>query len=152
MPVAMSLHVLAAVIWVGGMFFAYVALRPVAGTLLEPPLRLQLWQGAFMRFFPWVWVAIIALPATGYWIIFDIYGGLDAVGLHIHAMQTLGIIMILIFLYVYFAPYKRLCMANTAKDYALAGKQLAQIRKLIAINLTLGLITIATASGGQFIV
>ena len=37
MAIAIPLHLLAAVIWVGGMFFAYMALRPVAASLLEPP-------------------------------------------------------------------------------------------------------------------
>ena len=44
MAIAIALHLLAAVIWVGGMFFAYMALRPAAASLLEPPLRLPLWS------------------------------------------------------------------------------------------------------------
>lgn len=39
MPLAITLHVLSAVVWVGGMFFAWMALRPVAASLLEPPPR-----------------------------------------------------------------------------------------------------------------
>ena len=74
-PLTISLHALAAVIWVGGMFFAYMALRPVAAQLLEPPIRLELWSQTLAQFFPWVWLAVIALPATGYWIIFAVYGG-----------------------------------------------------------------------------
>ena len=58
MGIALLLHALAAVVWVGGMFFAHMALRPVAASLLEPPQRLALWVGVFSRFFPWVFVAI----------------------------------------------------------------------------------------------
>ena len=68
LPAAMTGHLLAAVIWVGGMFFAYTALRPAADKLLEAPQRLKLWRKTFISFFIWVWLAIIALPATGYWI------------------------------------------------------------------------------------
>jgi len=45
LAIAITLHTLSAVIWVGGMFFAHFALRPAANHLLEPPLRLFL---AFM--------------------------------------------------------------------------------------------------------
>ncbi|MGN5479437.1 hypothetical protein ACTMU2_28655 [Cupriavidus basilensis] len=55
LPILLFLHVTAAVVWVGGMFFAYLCLRPVAGQVLDPPSRLQLWRGVFDRFFRWVW-------------------------------------------------------------------------------------------------
>ena len=72
MPIAITLHLLAAVVWVGGMFFAYVALRPVAASLLPPPLRLPLWSQTVARFFPWVWGGR-AYPA-GYRILDDLPG------------------------------------------------------------------------------
>lgn len=150
MSFAITLHVLSAVIWVGGMFFAYMALRPVAASLLEPPLRLPLWSKTFARFFPWVWAAVILLPATGYWIIFSVFDGFDNVKSYIHIMQATGIAMILIYLYVFFIAYQRMNRAIALRDYAAAGKQLAVIRKLIGINLILGLITITVASGGAY--
>ncbi len=148
MSVALPLHLLAVVIWVGGMFFAYMALRPAAASM-EPPLRLPLWSRTFMRFFPWVWVAVILLPSTGYWMIFHVFGGPAHAGMGINIMQVLGIVMILIYLHVFFAPYRRLNKAVAAGDFATAGKQLAQIRRLIAINLTIGLITIVVAGAGH---
>jgi Predicted integral membrane protein len=48
-PLAFSLHVLSATIWVGGMFFAYVILRPVAATQFEPAQRLTLWSQVFFQ-------------------------------------------------------------------------------------------------------
>lgn len=149
MPVALALHALSATIWVGGMFFAYMALRPVAAQLLEPPLRLPLWSGTFARFFPWVWAAVVLLPATGYWMILGPFGGFAATPMYVHAMQAIGIAMILIFLHVYFAPYRRLRRLVETADYPAAAKQLAQIRQLIAINLVLGLVTIGIAVAGR---
>jgi uncharacterized membrane protein len=131
---ATSLHVLAAVIWVGGMFFAYLALRPAA-LKLEPP-----------RFFPWVWGSVVVLPFTGYWMIFSMFGGFDSTPLYALIMQYIGLAMIAIFLHVFFAPYRRLRRFVAAEDFPAAGKQLAQIRKLIALNLSLGLITVILAS------
>ena len=150
MPLAIMLHVVSAVIWVGGMFFAYVALRPVAASLLEPPLRLPLWSKTFARFFPWVWAAIVLLPASGYWMIFSSFEGMDNVGVHVEVMQVTGIAMICIYLYVFFLPYRRMNQAIAAGDFPAAGKQLAVIRRLIGTNLILGLITIAVATGGAY--
>ena len=151
MPIAVSLHTLAAVIWVGGMFFAYVALRPVAASLLQPPQRMPLWSQTFARFFPWVWAAVIILPLTGYWMIFWVFGGFDKVGVHVHIMQTIGLIMIAIFLHVYFAPYRRMTRAVAQSDFPEAGKQLGQIRRLIGINLGLGIIAVVSAAGGVYL-
>jgi uncharacterized membrane protein len=150
MPLAITLHVLSAVIWVGGMFFAYMALRPVAASLLEPPLRLPLWSKTFARFFPWVWAIIVLLPVTGYWMILEVFDGFGNIKLYIHIMQVTGIVMILIYLHLFFVPYRRMNNAITARDFPAAGKQLAVIRKLIGTNLILGLITITVASGGAY--
>ena len=150
MPVAITLHILSAMVWVGGMFFAYMALRPAAASLLEPPLRLPLWSKTFARFFPWVWAAVILLPATGYWMILWVFDGFENVKLYVHIMQITGIAMILIYLYVFFIPYRRMNQAIAARDFTAAGKQLAVIRKLIGANLVLGLITITVASGGAY--
>lgn len=149
MPIAITLHLLAAVVWVGGMFFAYMVLRPAAGKL-EPPQRLPLWSRVFARFFPWVWATVLILPATGYWIVLANFDGFGNVGLYIHLMHGIGIVMILIFLYVFFVPYSRLKSYSEAGDFPEAGKNLAQIRRLVGTNLILGLITIILASGGAY--
>ncbi|WP_432694992.1 CopD family protein [Marinobacterium sp. YM272] len=150
MPYAISLHMLAAVIWVGGMFLAYVCLRPVAATLLEPPQRLQLWTGVFKRFFPWVWAAVISLVGTGHLMI-AMMGGFKYVGLHVHIMLALGYLMVLLFLHLYFAPFKRLKRAVEAENWPEGGKALKQIRLIVGINLVLGIITVVNAAGGRFL-
>ena len=77
MTILVALHILAAVVWVGGMFFAYMVLRPSAGPL-EPPARLALWQRVFGRFFPWVWASIAVLLISGYTMLFVHFGGFAA--------------------------------------------------------------------------
>ncbi len=79
------------------------------------------------------------------------YGGMARVGWHIHLMQVIGIIMILIFLHVFFAPFRRLCKAVKQEDFPLASSHLAQIRKFIGINLLLGVIVVIIASGLRYI-
>ncbi|WP_078118167.1 CopD family protein [Thiosocius teredinicola] len=149
---AVLLHVISVVIWVGGMFFAYVVLRPVAASQLEPPVRLTLWVGVFRNFFPWVWVCIAVILATGLWMIFGFFGGMGAVALYVHAMFGLGILMMLIFFHVFFAPFGRLKKAVAAQDWPAGGKALAQIRMLVGINTIIGLVTIAIAAAGRYLV
>jgi len=151
MGIALLLHALAAVIWVGGMFFAYMALRPVAASQLEAPQRLALWAGVFGKFFPWVFAAIAVLLLTGFWMVLAYYGGLGAVGLYVHLMLWLGILMMLVFMHVFFAPFRRLKLAVAAQDWAAGADKLAQIRLLIAVNLSLGVCVVAIASGGRYL-
>ena len=147
MNVALFFHVISVVVWVGGMFFAYMALRPVAASVLQPAERLTLWQGVFGRFFPWVWVSVLLILASGLWM-FMLLGAGNA-PVYVHAMFGLGILMMLIFAHVFFAPYRRLKRAVAEQDWKSGGAALTQIRKLIGLNLVLGVITIAVAMLGR---
>ncbi|MGA9666984.1 MAG: CopD family protein [Gallionella sp.] len=144
MAIYKLIHMLAALVWVGGMFFAYVVLRPAAVEILEPPQRLRLWDAVFRRFFPWVWAAVVILPASGFYMIY-LYGGFGYAPGYVHAMLAMGLLMIAIYGYVFFAcyvPFKRL-VAN--HDWKGSGNMLGRIRKLIAVNLMLGLLTVCVA-------
>jgi len=144
---SLFLHVLSVVVWVGGMFFAYMALRPVAASVLEPPQRLTLWAGVFGKFFPWVWASVVLILATGLHMLMA-FGGMAA-PLYALAMLVLGVVMMLIFGHVFFAPYKKLKRAVAAQDWKAGGGALGQIRKLIGINLSIGLLTIAVVFLGR---
>jgi uncharacterized membrane protein len=144
----LAAHILAAVFWVGGMAFAYMVLRPATGAL-EAPVRLTLWRDVFARFLPWVGVSIVALLISGYAMMFMAYGGFRA-PLYIHIMQGTGILMMLIYLHLYFAPWRRMQTFVQAADWPNAGKQLAMIRKLVAINLALGVATVLVGSTGRY--
>jgi uncharacterized membrane protein len=147
--IAHLVHALFAVIWVGGMVFAYAVLRPVVGGL-EPPQRLTLWNGVFRRFFIWVWHAIVLLPLTGYVLLFDAFGGFGGAGLHIHLMQATGWLMIAIYLGLFFGPYKGFKKAVAIEDWPLAGRHLGAIRRIVATNAMLGLITVAIGASGRY--
>ena len=142
-------HLLSAVIWVGGMFFAYVCLRPVAAVLLEPNVRLPLWSAVFKRFFPWVWVSVLFLVLSGHAMIAN-FGGMAGVGKHVHIMLGLGYLMIGLYCHVYFALFGKLKRFVSAQSWAEAGATLNKMRLIIGINLVLGLAVIAVASGGRY--
>jgi len=149
MSLGLILHILGTVVWVGGMFFAYLVLRPVAGQL-DGAVRLRLWQGVFARFFPWVWASIAALLASGYLMLFWGLGGFAGAGIHVHVMHLTGWVMVLLFLHLYFAPWRRMQRALQAGDDQGAGRQLSQIRVIVAINLGLGLVTSAIGVSGRY--
>ena len=149
MILGLTLHILGAVVWVGGMFLAYMVLRPVTGTL-EPPARLSLWRGVFERFFPWVWASIVALLLSGYGMLFLALGGFAGAGVHVHIMNLTGLVMMALFLHLYFAPWRRMQRALDAGDNAAAAQQLGQIRMIVAINLGLGLITSVIGATGRY--
>ncbi len=152
MAIAVIFHLLAVVLWVGGMFFAHQCLRPVAAAQLQPPERLRLWSGVFGRFFPWVWVAIITILVTGLWMILVPFGGFKHAALYIHLMFGLGLVMMAIFMHVFFVPFKRLKMAVAAENWPEGGKHLAQIRQLVGINIIIGVITILVGAGGRYLI
>ena len=147
--VSLILHTLSAVVWVGGMFFAHQVLRPAAA-VLEPGPRLMLWSRVLGRFFAWVFAAIVLLLLTGYAMVFGVYAGFGDVGLHIHLMQGIGILMVLLFLHLYFAPWRRFRTAVARQDWAGGGRQLGQIRTIVTINLVLGVIVVAIGSSGRY--
>lgn len=147
MKLAIFLHLLGVTIWVGGMFFAYMALRPAAATTLEPAMRLPLWSATFARFFIWVWIAIALIFGSGLYMLAVI--GLGRVPDFIWIMFAIGVLMLLIYAHVYFAPYRRLRRSSALLEWQPAGRALAQIRVLVAINLFLGLTNIAVATIGE---
>ena len=146
---ALASHALAAAIWVGGMFLAYVVLRPSVAALSAGD-RLALWQRVFSGFFPWVIAATVVLLVSGYWLLFVTYGGFASVGVHVHVMHLTGLVMFLLFFYLYFVPWKRFRHAMATGDNGLAARWLGQIRTIIAVNLGLGLLTVAIGASGRF--
>ena len=147
--ISLILHAVSAVVWVGGMFFAHQVLRPAAVTL-EPGPRLALWSRVLGRFFAWVFAAVILLLLSGYTMVFDVFGGFAKIGLHIQLMQGIGILMVLLFLHLYFAPWRRFRAAVARQDWAEGGRQLGQIRTIVTVNLVLGIIVVAIGSSGRY--
>ena len=147
--IALALHIFGAVVWVGGMFAAYMCLRPAAGAL-DPPPRLRLWRTFFQKFFPWVWLSILFLLAGGYWIIFVTFGGMAGVRLHVHLMQGLGWVMIALFLWLFHGPWLKFKRAVDAEDWPTAAAHLNRMRQIISVNMPLGLIVVIIGASGRY--
>lgn len=144
------IHLLAVLVWVGGMFFAYMVLRPAAGEALEPPERMRLWNAVLRRFFNWVGGAIGAILITGFYLIYQ-FGGITHVASHVHIMLALGLMMMVIYGYVFFACYVPFSLHVAKRRWEEAEERLGRIRKLVALNLALGLLTIFVVTIGPVI-
>ncbi len=142
-----AVHVLAALVWVGGMFFAWMVLRPAAVQALDAPARLKLWVEVFRRFFLWVWVAVVLLPVSGVGMMHMRFAGFDGAPRYVHIMMGLYIAMLALFLRVNALQLPELRRAVAAEDWPAGVAVLARIRRLVGSNLLLGLflVTIAAA-------
>ncbi|MFC7477344.1 CopD family protein [Dankookia sp. GCM10030260] len=143
------LHVLGAVIWVGGMAFALLALRPALATL-EPGPRLAVHDGALGRFFRIIWHVMPILLLTGYALLLGWYGGFVGAGWHIHAMHLAAIIMAAVFVGIVTGPWKDFRAALARGDQPAAAAALGRVRQLVSVNLVLGLLTTGVAAWGRF--
>ncbi len=144
------LHVLCAVVWVGGMTFTLTVLRPVAHATLDGPQRLALMNGVFKRFFFILWHVVPLLLISGWAMLFGWYWGFGASVWHVHLMHMTGLVMAAIFAFIALGPRRRMATALAAGDAAGAAAALDTIRKGVAVNLVLGLVTVAVAAAGRF--
>jgi uncharacterized membrane protein len=140
-----TLHLLAIIVWIGGMVFAHFFLRPAVAQL-DPPVRLRLMHEVLGRFFQVVLgVSLLAL-ASGLWMLGRVAkdvvqaGGQFQMPWSWTVMAALGTLMVAIFLHIRFALYKRLSRAVAAADWPAGGAAMGQIRQWVAINLTLGVV------------
>ncbi len=141
-------HVLGVVVWVGGMFVLHFAVRPSAARLQEPSVRLTFLSSALGRFMSWAALAIVVLLASGLAMMW-IGGGFKNAHLSVHLMLAVGLMMMLLYLHIRFAPFKRMRTAVMASDWAAAAVNLDIVRKMVLINLMLGFITIAISTIGR---
>lgn len=135
------LHLAGAIFWMGGMAFMVMALRPALHAQLQPPQRLPLVVATLRRFFVIVIISIALLLLTGVWLLLQVPGAQAPRGWH--AMAGLGIVMMLVFGHIFFAPWRRLQRAVAAQDWPEGGKRMNQIALLVKVNLALGWLAIA---------
>lgn len=141
-----ALHVLAAVVWVGGMFFAWMVLRPAAVTALEPPARLRLWSAVFPRFFLFVWLCVLLLPISGVGMLQLNFGGFETAPKYVQVMMGLYLAMLALFIRVQALQLPALKRAVAAEDWPAGGEVLGKIRRLVGLNLLIGIVVVTVAA------
>lgn len=138
---AKFLHLAAAIVWLGGMFFMLRCLRPEAVAQLAPPARVPLMTAVIGRFFVAVWVSIALLMLTGGAMLGAT--GMKNAPIGQHLMLGIGLLMFALFGHIYFGPYRRLKMAASASDWPAAGGQMAKMHPFVVANFVLGWIAVA---------
>ncbi|MDR2308053.1 MAG: CopD family protein [Paucimonas sp.] len=141
-----TLHVLAALVWVGGMFFAWLVLRPATVAALQGPDRLRLWVEVFQRFFRWVWLAVAVLAVSGVGMIHLRFSGFETAPHYVQVMIGGAIVMFALFMRIQALLLPELRTAVQAQDWAAGAGVLGRIRRMVGINLLIGVGVVAVAS------
>ena len=145
---AKLLHLIAGIVWMGGMTFMLFALRPAAIAAMEAQPRAILMGEIWKRFFALVLGAIVLLFATGTHLYTQTFRatrlatGDGGVPLGWNIMLVLGLVMMLIFGHIYFAGFKKYKRAVAAGDWPLAAKAASLIHTMTLINFSLGWLAI----------
>jgi uncharacterized membrane protein len=143
-----TVHLLAIIIWLGGMAFALFFLRPALATL-EPAVRLPLMHEVMRRFTNAIIAVSLITLFTGLWMIGNVAraaaegGGGFTMPLDWKVMSTLGVLMVLIFGHIRFALYKRCDLSVQAKDWPAAAAVMEKVRFWVLVNLAIGVFIVA---------
>ena len=142
------IHLMAVILWVGGMLFAHCFLRPAAAQL-EPPVRLPLMASVLGPFLNAVLAAILLILATGAAMIGQEAsqaaqtGGAFFMPRSWTLMASGGLVMTAIYAYIRFVLYPQLRAAVAASAWPQGGQAMAGIRRWVGINLLLGIAIVA---------
>jgi uncharacterized membrane protein len=138
LQIALFLHILGVVVWVGGMVFAHFFLRPALADV-SPQIRLPLMEAVLGKFFVWVGVSVLAVLVSGV-LMLSRYGAYAP--WTVQAMAGLGVLMMLLFGHIRFGIYTKLRRAVQSQNWTEGALRLAKIRRYVTINLILGVVTI----------
>lgn len=142
--VLLWLHLLAAAFWLGGMALMLFAVRPSAAQIESPPERLRFMAAALRRFLDGVRVAIVVLLGSGIAMVF-LSGGPGSVHWGVWVMVALGLAMMGLYDHLRRSPFAQLERAVAAGDWPAAATRLPAIRRLVNLNLGLGVAVFAAA-------
>ncbi|MGJ7502653.1 CopD family protein [Variovorax sp. ZT5P49] len=146
--IPLFIHLLCAAFWVGGMATMHFAVRPSAVATLEPPLRLRMMAATLRRFFVGVDASVTLLFVTGVAMILAT-GGFRGLHWRIEAMMSIAIVMAAIYVYIRASVFKAMRRAVEESAWPVAAARLNTVRKLVVVNLTLGVIVFGVATIGR---
>lgn len=141
------IHLLAVIVWLGGMVFSHFFLRPAVQTL-EPSVRVPLMHAVLRRFFAAMLVTVLVVLLSGLGMVASVYQMAAMADLQFQmplswkVMAALGLVMAALFGHIRFALFKRLDRAVQAADWPAGGKALASIRFWVAANLAIGVVIV----------
>ena len=149
-----AVHLLAIIVWVGGMFFMIHCLRPAAA-ILEPPARLTLLHATMRRFFAVVSVTVGVILLTGAamilmaWLASRRSNLLFNMPLDWYAMIGVFLVMVAVFAHIRLVLFRRLGEAVAAQRWPEGAAAAGAIRWEVMINLVLGVFVVALVRLGS---
>lgn len=150
-----AMHLLAVIVWVGGMYFTLMCLRPAVHEVLEPPARVRLMHAALRRFFLAVNVSVLVVLASGVAMVGLVWRDRAAAALAFnmpldwYAMIVLFFVMLAVFLHVRLSLFRRVARAMAAQAWPDAAAALGAIRWEVAINLVIGIFIVVLVRLGS---
>lgn len=100
------------------------------------------------RFFQWIWLAILVLLVSDGWMIYNIFGGIAYTPIYVVIMMAIALMMIVVFLWIFYRPYRYYQQAYQLQDISACQQQLASIRLLAKLNMGLGFCVVLVIGGG----
>ena len=150
MSIAFTLHTLAVIVWLGGLFLLCVVFQPSTREV-DTKTAMSLWHGMLSRFFAWAWISLLLTLATGIGMVFLKFGGFSDIPILHQVNRAIGIPAIALYGYLYFGPWQRFRRAMSRHDLTAAQKDIARVRVVMAVILTLGLVASAVSAAGRYI-
>jgi uncharacterized membrane protein len=149
--IAFPLHVLAALVFVGGVFSAVIMSHPLERGPNTEAAASVLWQQALSRVFAWAWSSLLLTVGTGIVMVFLKFGGFSGVPPIHRANMAIGIPAMLLFGYAFFKPWQRYRHAIAHGDPTVARQALSRVRRLMTVILGLGLLASVVSALGRYI-
>jgi uncharacterized membrane protein len=150
MTVVFPLHILAIIVFLGGLFFASVVFQPLTRGL-DSETASSLWQPTLSRFFAWGWVSLLLILATGIGMVFLKFGGYSGAPMIHRGNMAIGIPAMALFVYVFFGPWQQYRRTTLRRDWTAAQKAITRVQVVMRIILVLGLIASAVSAVGRYI-
>lgn len=149
MAIALALHVLSVVLWIGGAGFATVALIPALRRVVDTDQRIALFQAVESRFAPVARLCVIVAGATGLYMVYrlDAWNWFTMPSFWwMHAMVTVWVLFAAMLFVVepFFVHRRFAARARAAPDAAFRSMQ-----RLHWILVLLAVITIVGAVAGS---
>ena len=149
-----AIHLLAVMVWVGGMTFVLLCLRPAA-SVLEPAARIALMHAAMRRFLAVVAVAIAVIFVCGVAMVAIAWSAAVRAGLRFnmpldwYVMFAVFFAMLAVFVHIRGVLFPRLDAALRGQRWADGASALGAIRREVVANLVLGVfVTVLVRLGG----
>jgi uncharacterized membrane protein len=145
----LAIHILAVIIWLGGLFFLAIVLGPSARAL-DAAAAPSFWHLTLTRSLAWGWLSLVVIVGTGVAMVFLVFGGYGYLP-NIHRVNmAIGIPAIALYGYTSLMPWHQFGRAVRSGDGGVAAKKLHQVRTLLATILVLALSAAFVSALGRY--